>query len=300
MRQDVTDNTRKRERGVAGMTIIEILRLSEEYLRERGVESPRLSAEHLLAKARRCERIDLYMRFDERAGEEMLGPLRADIKKRAENYPLQYLLGTVEFFSLRFSVREGVFIPRPETELLVEWIEEMLHEMNTIRFFEFGAGTGVISAALAVRHPQWSGTAIEASLRAARLARKNFESLGISERVQVIVTDGFGSLRLQPNFDLLVSNPPYIPTGAIEKLQSEVSKFEPRRAIDGGGDGLRYYPILADRGRTALKSGGLLALEIGDGQAEAVKAILEEYGYEAIAARKDYNGFDRMVTARAP
>jgi len=292
MRQDVTDK--------AGMTIIEILRLSEEYLRERGVESPRLSAEHLLAKACRCERIDLYMRFDERAEEEMLGPFRADIKKRAGHYPLQYLLGTVEFFSLRFSVREGVFIPRPETELLVEWIEEMLHEMNAVRFLEFGAGTGVISGTLAVKHPQWSGTAIEASLRAARLARKNFESLGIWERVPVVVSDSFDSLRLDQDFDLLVSNPPYIPSGAIEKLQREVSKFEPRGALDGGDDGLQYYPLLADRGRAALKSGGLLAMEIGDGQVEAVRAILEDYGYEGIAARKDYNGFDRMMTARAP
>lgn len=284
----------------AGMTIIEALRLAEAYLRKHGVESPRLSAEHLLAKACSCERIDLYMRFDMHAGENVLAAYRADLRKRAEHYPLQYLLGEVGFYSLRFAVREGVFIPRPETELLVEWIEEILEGRKEIRFLEFGVGTGVISGALTARHPHWSGTAFDVSPVAACLARENFESLGVAGRMSVFVSDGFGALGAGSGFDMLVANPPYIPSGEIVELQREVSAFEDRSAINGGGRGTRFYPVLARTGRTVLRPGGLLALEIGDGQAAEVERVLGSSGYKRITMRRDYNGFERMVTAFVP
>ncbi|MCU0638832.1 MAG: peptide chain release factor N(5)-glutamine methyltransferase [Candidatus Krumholzibacteria bacterium] len=281
-------------------TVMEAVRLSEGYLQKHGVESPRLSAEHLLAKALRCSRLDLYLRFGERLEEKTLEQYRADLKKRAGRFPLQYILGEVEFMSLVFKVRENVFIPRPETELLVECIEEELGGGGPVRFLELGTGSGVISGALAARNPLWSGVAFDISRDAAVLARENFTRLGVSDRVAVLAAPGFGALEPAPGFDLLVSNPPYVPGPDIDGLQKEVSGFETRAALDGGAEGLDFYPILAAAGRAFLKPGGLIAMEAGEGQAGRIGGMLEGEGYEKIRTRKDYNRIDRIISAYLP
>ncbi len=281
-------------------TVLEAVRLSEGYLRKYGVESPRLSAEHLLARALGCSRLELYLRFEEYLAEDTMKIYRADLKKRSGHYPLQYLLGEIEFVSLPFRVREGVFIPRPETELLVEWIEEAGPSGQGVRFLEFGAGTGIISGALAKRNSSWEGVAFDISEAAVRLAGENFSALGVSERVCTFVSSGFEALGARKTFGLLVSNPPYIPAGQIDGLQKEIAYYENRTALDGGDDGLKFYPVLAEAGETLLKPGGMIAMEVGDGQAESIFRILQNTGYERIEARKDYNGHERMVMAFRP
>ncbi len=283
-----------------GATLGEFVRLGQGYLEMHEVESARLSAEYLLAQALDCERCDLYLRFNEHPPEHVLARYREYLAKRTAHYPLQYLCGEVEFYSLPFRVEEGVFIPRPETELLVEWIEEILEGVKDVRFLEFGVGTGVISGSLAVRHPQWTGVAFDLSPPSVSLARDNFTSLGISDRVVMFAADGFNAIFPTHPFDLLVANPPYIPSSAICALQPEVSMYENISAIDGGSDGTAFYPLLAEAGMCYLKSGGLLALEIGDGQAADVETILRYSGYEWISMRRDYNGMERMVTALRP
>lgn len=281
-------------------TVMEAVKLSETYLSRNGVDSPRLSAEHLLAKALECSRLDLYLRYGESLGEDVLGRYRKDLKKRASHYPLQYILGRVEFCSLAFKVKEGVFIPRPETELLVEWIEELLDAEKAVRFVELGVGAGVISGTIARRNTLWSGAAFDISREAVELAGENFAALGVEERVEVFVADRFDIVKGRGSYDLLVSNPPYIPSGGIDALQQEVSRYEAREALDGGGDGMVFYPLLAGAGKEFLKPGGLLALEIGDGQAAGVTVMLEKSGYTSVSMRKDYNGLERMVTAFRP
>ncbi len=280
--------------------VLEALRLAEGYLAKHGIDSARLSAEHLLARRVRCSRLDLYLRFDLDLGEEALGPYREDLKKRATHYPLQYILGEIEFLSLPFRIREGVFIPRPETELLVEWIEEIVGARNGIAFIEFGVGSGVISGSLGARHADWRGWAIDVSGEAVSLAGENFRALGVADRMETFVAENLSSIGAANAFDLLVANPPYIPTGEIASLEEEVSRFEARAAIDGGPGGVDFYPMLALEAFRLLKPGGLAAFEIGHGQGSVVREMCADAGLERASMKKDYNGFERMVTAFAP
>jgi release factor glutamine methyltransferase len=280
--------------------LMETVRLAQEYLEKRGVDAPRLSAELLLAKILGCSRIDLYMRFNESLTEGALSAYRECLRRRAEHYPLQYLMGTVEFCSLPFGVREGVFIPRPETELLVELIEERFAEREEATFLEFGVGCGVIAGSLASRHAGWRGFAFDTSTLAAALAKENVENLGVSERVSIFVAEGFDAIDTGAPFDLLVANPPYIPTHVIPTLQKEVSCYENRHALDGGPDGLACYRQLALHGGGVLKPGGMIALEIGDHQGVNVSEILSAAGFERIEVRKDYNGLERLIAAFRP
>lgn len=281
------------------VSVIEAVKLSQTYLQRHGVESPRLNAEHLLAKALGCSRLDLYLRHDEVLGEPVLEEYRRDLRRRATRYPLQYLLGSVEFCSLPFAVEEGVFIPRPETELLVEEASRLCAQLERARFVEFGAGSGAVCGALARTHPGWTGVAFDKSPAAASLARRNLEALDAAARVEVTVSDGFPSFE-GAQFDLLVSNPPYIASKQIDSLETEVSRWEDRTALDGGPDGLRFYPLLADAGRRILRPGGAAVLEIGHGQAAPVERIMAEHGFIHIGSKRDYNGLERIVSARRP
>ncbi len=281
-------------------TVLEAVKMSEGYLESHGVESPRLSAEHLLAKALGCTRLDLYLRFEETLGEPVLDEYRGDLRKRARRIPLQYILGEVEFRSLNFRTEENVFIPRPETELLVELVEELMRGRDSVRFIEFGTGTGAIAGALAAADTGWSGIAFDVSPEAAALAAANIEALGVSDRVEILASDGFGEFAEEGTFDLVVSNPPYIPAGEIDGLQEEVSSWESRTALDGGEDGLRFYPVIAEAGCRLLGPGGALAVEIGHGQGDAVSEILTGAGYLDVEMRRDYNGLERMVAGRRP
>jgi release factor glutamine methyltransferase len=282
------------------LTVMEAVNLAEGYLSSHGIESPRLSAEHLLAKTLGCSRLDLYLRFDECPGKSEIAAFREDIKIRSRHYPLQYILGRVEFFSRSFSVAEGVFIPRPETELLVERVEEICGMHQGITFLEFGVGSGVISGTLAARHPGWSGCAFDVSPAAAALAARNFAALGISNRLSVFVAEGFSAIRAPKRFDCLIANPPYIPSADIAGLQPEVAFHESRTALDGGEDGMKFYPSIARAGADLLDGGGLIALEIGDAQAAEVGRTLESCGFERVSVRKDYNGYERVITAHLP
>jgi release factor glutamine methyltransferase len=280
--------------------VMEALRLAEGYLARHGVESPRLSAEHLLARHMRCSRLDLYLRFDHELVDEVLAPYREDLKTRSTRYPLQYILGEVEFMALPFAVREGVFIPRPETELLVEWIEEIVGEAPAISFVELGVGTGVIAGSLCRRHPGWCGLAVDVSAAAIALARENFEALGVAPRVETTVADGLGGIGADRGFDLLVSNPPYVPSAEIPSLEAEVSRWEERAALDGGPDGTAFFPALAAEAARLLRPGGFLAFEIGHGQGDAALAACARAGLERASMRRDYNRLERIVTAFAP
>ena len=229
--------------------------------------------------------------------DRVLAVYREDLLKRSKHYPLQYILGETEFFSIPFRVREGVFIPRPETEMLIERVEALFGNESSVRFLEFGFGTGVISGTLALRHKNWQGVGFDISRKAVELARENFDSLGVDDRIQSFVASSFDVIDKKQNFDILISNPPYIPTDEIDTLQKEVSCYENRTALDGGRRGEDFYPLLVDAGLSFLNPGGMLAVEIGGGLARYVENICKEAGYKRVEISKDYNGFERIVTA---
>ncbi|MCD6380551.1 peptide chain release factor N(5)-glutamine methyltransferase [bacterium] len=280
--------------------VLDAVKLSEEYLARYDIESPRLNAEYLLAKARNCTRMDLYLDFDSILGDGEMAVYREDLLKRSQHYPLQYILGETEFFSIMFRVREGVFIPRPETEILIERVDALLGEKSSVRFLEFGLGTGVISATLAMRHKNWRGVGFDISRKAVELARENFDSLGVSDRIQSFVASTFDVVVNNQRFDLLISNPPYIPTDEIDTLQKEVSCYENRTALDGGKEGKDFYPLLVNAGLYFLNPGGMLAVETGDNLASYVESIFGKAGYKRVETSKDYNDFKRIVTAFRP
>ena len=282
------------------VTVLGALRLAESYLRGRGVEDARLSAEHLLARRMGCSRLELYLRFDREAEAAALEAVREDLRRRGERYPLQYIIGEIEFVSLPFRLREGVFIPRPETEILVERIEQLAGARGEASFLELGVGAGVISGSLAARHPGWRGAAFDVSPEAVSCARDNLRSLGVEERVDLFVADAFGAVGGGRRFDIIASNPPYVRSGDIDALAPEVSRYEARAALDGGSEGTRFYPAIAEAAARLLRPGGLAAVEIGDGQGGEVAAIFAAAGLERAAVGRDYNRLERTVTAFAP
>ena len=274
-------------------TVLEILRASAEYFSKHGVESPRLNAEHLVAHVLRKKRIELYMEFDRPLGERELAPLRELLRRRGEGEPLQHLLGTVEFHKRIFAADARALIPRPETELLMEWTLKEPLPANP-RILDMGTGSGVIALTLAAERPDADVTAVDVSPEALTLARENAARLGLTERVTFLQSDLFSSI--EGCFDLIVANLPYIPGGEIATLSREV-QHDPPLALDGGTDGMELLMRLIAEAKNHLNPGGRLALEIGHDQAAALMAEMERQNYRDIRAEADYQGTLRFLFA---
>jgi len=224
------------------------------------------------------------------------------IKNRKEGYPLQYLLGEVEFYGYKFKVREGVLIPRPDTEILVSFIIEYINQkkLTNYRLLDIGVGSGAIILSIAKSCPNGNLVGVDISEIALEAAKENQKNLGISN-VELIKSDLFEAFHSSTNdttenFDIIVSNPPYIDREEMLNLQREV-KYEPQIALFGGDDGLFYYKAISDEARYHIKNGGILAFEIGLNQGEKVKEILLNFGYRDISILKDFEQRDRVVVA---
>ncbi len=277
------------------MTVLEVLNAATSYLKQRGVESPRLNAEHLLAHALgKKRRMDLYLEFDRPLGEPDREPLRGLVKRRAEGVPLQHLLGTVEFFGREFLCDGRALIPRPETEQLVERVLKLAPGAGS--FLDVGTGSGVIALTLALERLDAAVTACDVSSKALELASENRARLGLEKRVRLVESDLLAAV--EGSFDAVVANLPYIPAAEIASLSKEV-RHDPVSALDGGGDGLRLIERLADGVGEKLTPGGLLALEIGHDQSTPVEAMLRERGFQDVATHKDHQGIGRFVIGRA-
>ena len=272
-------------------TVLEIIKTTTAWFEKRGLESPRLNAEHLATHALgKKKRLDLYMEFDRPLGDAELEPLRQLVRKRAEGVPLQHLLGTAEFFGREFSCDARALIPRPETEQLVELVLGSKTEKQNPKILDTGTGSGVIAITLALEWPEATVTAIDISPDALALARANAAALG----AVVAFVDGDLLPEEPVLFDLIVANLPYIPTAEIPTLSREV-QHDPIRALDGGPDGLDLVRRLAERAANRLSPGGKLLLEIGMGQATATAECLTSHGYRDIEIRKDLPGVERFV-----
>ncbi len=266
-----------------------------EYLGKRGIGEARRNMEHLLAHRLGCTRMQLYTQFDRPLEEEILAPLRESLKKRGEGIPLQHLLGSVGFHGRDFICDARALIPRPETEELAEMILTRLPD-GPLEMLDMGCGSGVLGLTLAAERPDSHVTLADISEDALSLTKENAEKLGI-ENITLVHSDLFSSI--SGTFDLIAANLPYVPAGEASEMAREL-RHDPALALFSGADGLDLLRRFVPESFGFLKSGGLLALEIGHDQASQLLASLESCGFAETEIRRDLSGIARFPFARHP
>jgi release factor glutamine methyltransferase len=278
------------------MTVLEVLQSTTAYFQKRHIENPRLNAEHLLAHVLGRKRIELYLQFERTLLESELTPLREMVRRRGAREPLQHLLGTVEFYGRTFGCDKRALVPRPETEQLVELlISRFKSEISHSRMIDVGTGSGVIALSLAAEFPEAEVVGADISETALILARENAERLGLADRVRFQRSNLLENVR--PGFDLIAANLPYVSTEHRRNLSREVL-HDPEVAVFAGACGDELLQELIARAPSWLQPGGILALEIGIGQSEALILALAEKNYRDIFNEKDYSGVTRFLFAR--
>lgn len=279
------------------LTVLEAIKLSTEYLEKKGIESPRTNAELLLADIIGCKRLDLYLKFDRPIAEPERLRYRDFISRRGKLEPLQYILGYVEFYGLRFYVDPSVLIPRQETEILVEKIIEENKDRTAFRILDIGTGTGNIPISLKKNIPSIEALTLDISAKAIEMAQKNIKFHELDEHVEVRQFDILNGQFIEElgKFDLIVSNPPYVDEEQYNSLQKEITEHEPKEAVSDFGDGYSFYKRISELSSQLLNPGGKIYFEVGIGQADKVKDILADNGMSFITSHKDYLDIDRVV-----
>jgi release factor glutamine methyltransferase len=280
-------------------TIGRLLDWTAKFLAQKGSEFPRLDAEVLLADVLNCERISLYTRYEEEAPEAARQRYKDLIRRRIEGCPVAYLVGRKEFFSLKFEVDPSVLIPRPDTECVVIECLRLAKNMAEPRIVDVGTGSGAIAVTLAkqLRGSRLSATDISADALA--VAQRNSEKHGVADRIRFVQGDLFDPFPPDEVFDLIVSNPPYIPHDDIPRLPVGVRDYEPHTALDGGPDGFAIFDRLIEQAAPRLAPDGWLVLEIGSPQEAEARRRLAAKGYEVGKTILDGSGHPRVLIARA-
>ncbi len=277
-------------------TIGRILKWTEQYFKEKGIESPRLDAEVLLSHILGRERIYLYVHFDEPLEPAELARYREAIKQRVQRVPIAYIIGEKEFMGLTFKVTEDTLVPRPDTEILVQAaIERLRARGDAPRFADIGTGSGAICLSVLHFLPKAQADTVDISPAARAIAEENAAALEVADRVTFHTGDLLAPLAGQC-YDAILSNPPYIPDGDIAALAPEVRLKEPHTALAGGKDGLDFYRRLMANAPALLKDGGFLAVEVGIHQAAPVAALAVP-SFSRTEILKDYAGIERVVIA---
>lgn len=284
------------------MTVLEVIQRSTGFLARKGVESPRLQSELLLAHVLQVPRLKLYLDFGRGLTEPQVETVRDLVKRRGNREPLQYILGSTSFCGLEIAVSPDVLIPRPETEVLAERGWGFLQARVAAGFgaptaLDLGTGSGCLAIALATHCPQAAVVATDLSEPALAVARRNAAAHRVTERIQFRCGDGFGPVPAVSRLDLIIANPPYIASGEIASLPPEVREHEPRMALDGGPDGLTVLRRLACEGPAYLAADGRLMTELADGQAAAARAVFAEQGWRVEAVLPDDAGCPRILIA---
>lgn len=284
------------------MTVLEVIQKSADFLAKKGVDAPRLQTELLLAHVLQMPRMKLYLNFERQLSEPELDSLRKLVQRRGQREPLQHLVGSTSFCGLEITVNRHVLIPRPETELLAEAGWQFLSTLSPqpSTALDFGTGSGCIAIAVAAKCPTARLVAMDVSPEALSMAQQNAAKNSVSDRIEFRQGDGFAALKVGEQFDLILSNPPYIASAEIETLQPEVRDHDPRGALDGGADGLDFYRRLATEAARHLKPHGKIMLEFGEGQAGEIGAIFAAHGWTVEAIRDDYTQRQRFLIAHLP
>lgn len=285
---------------------IDLMQAAERHFRDSGIESARLNAEVLLACVLGLTRMELYLKHDRPVFEKELEQFRRLCKERLKGRPLQYLTGEQIFYGRSFLVDHRVLIPRPETELLVEHALERANDSGVlaaeeVRVLDIGTGSGCIAVMLALTIPNAAVTAVDISRDALDVAAGNARRHGVTEKITFRQADALGEGFVDQagsRYDMVLSNPPYIPVEEWESLQTEVKDHEPRIALTDPG-GFAFYRAISGNAASLLKSGGMLFFELHADAAEKVVGIMKNEGLMGIELQQDYAGFSRMVSAIA-
>lgn len=283
-------------------TILSLLDWSSRHLTEKGFGSPRLSVELLLSHVLRCQRIELYTNFDKPLSSAELRDYKSGFRRLLGHEPLQYILGMTEFMGLPFFVDRRVFIPRPETEILVEEVIKLSKKLVSSRqaILDVGTGSGNIAVSVAKFLPHVKIDAIDVSAEALEVAGLNAERNGVGENVNHIKCDFLSQSEMLygRQYDIIVSNPPYVSQREFDLLPPEIKDFEPTVASTDSNDGLTFYKALSASCKKLLSGGGWIAVEMAYDQSEDVKEILRGQGYRNIETVLDYNRIQRVAKAQ--
>lgn len=286
-----------------GETWEALLKEGQEILEAAGIEEAGLDAWLLLEYESGKNRAYYFAHCKEEADEEIKTPYMEKIRKRAQHIPLQHLTHQGYFMGYEFFVNENVLVPRQDTEVLVEEALSLIKEKEVPQILDMCTGSGCILLSILLEREDALGTGADLSEKALSVAEKNRETYHLETRAELIKSDMFQSGYFEgkkESFDIIVSNPPYIPTEEIEKLQAEVRFHDPFMALDGKEDGLYFYRIIAKNAGEYLKPGGFLACEIGCDQGEDVKKMFESCGFSDVKVIKDLAGLDRVVSGKLP
>ncbi len=280
-------------------TVPALLARGTAALEAAGIRPARAEAEWLLAGLLGVDRFALYLDPQRRLATPTVSRYRAQLERRVAREPLQHLLGWEDFHGLRLAVSPDALVPRPETEGLVAWALEMLADRVEPVVADLGTGSGAIACAIAHAAPRAEVLAVELSAGALAVATRNVRALGLTPRVRLLAGDLFAPLgSIRASLDLVVANPPYLPSAVIGSLPPEVSRYEPRAALDGGPDGLAVIRRIVAGAPSVLRPAGMLLMEIGEEQAGPVASLMAAEGFSGIRARRDLNGVERYIGGR--
>jgi len=283
--------------------IIDLLKETQGFFERKGIASPRLDAELLLAHCLNKKRVQLYIDFERPINHDELDRFREFVRRRAKREPVAYIVGYKEFWSLPVKVTPAVLIPRPETEILIETATRIIkngkHTEERARVLELGTGSGALAIAFAKEVATCEMFSVDISRDALSIAEENLIAHGLKNSISLICGDGFQPFAPREHFDLIVSNPPYIRSCDIEELAPEIKYHEPRTALDGGKDGLDFYRRLIPQMTAFMKKGGWAVLELGAGQAAAVSELFTATGsFVHSTTVPDYSRRERVIVAR--
>ena len=278
------------------MILKTLLREADARLHAAGVEDSRTVAELLVARLLKLPRLGLHAVFDRALPAHAEAALWRGVQRAAEREPVQYILGEWDFRGVTLRVDKRALIPRPETELLAQWVldTEELWKIFSPRIADIGTGTGCVILSIAHERPNCECLAVDVDVNALALARENAGRLGLADRVTFLQADACSEF--QPaSLDAIVSNPPYIASAEVDELPPHIRCHEPRRALDGGADGLAIIRAIIEGASWALRPGGFLFFETAHDQGPATRALMENAGFSQTSLRADYNGHHRFV-----
>lgn len=279
------------------LTVLEAIQLSTDFLNKKGIESARTNAELLLADILNCTRLKLYLSFDRPLSDIEKEKYRISIQRRSKFEPLQYITGKVEFFGLEFIIKPDVLIPRPETEFIIETIIANYDKNASLKILDIGCGSGIIPVTLAKNFPLSQITTIDINESAINCAKENAVKHEVLDKISFEIIDILAEDAGQKlgEYDLIVSNPPYVSEIEFHTLQKEIYDYEPKEAVTDFSDGLTFYKRIAFLCKSKLKTYGSVYFEIGKGQSESIRTILNENNIDGIEIVKDLQKIDRII-----
>ena len=277
--------------------IIDLINWGEKYLKEKSIENPKIEIELFLQHLLRCKRIDLYLQFETIVKPENLAILRNWITRRINNEPIQYILGSSEFYGRPFIVNKNVLIPRPETEILIDISIEELKNVNNPTILDIGTGSGCIAITVALEIPLSTIIAIDIDEKAIAVAKNNKEKHG-AKNIELVVADIFHE-KIDEKVDMLISNPPYITKKEVPGLMKDVKDYEPLIALTDNNDGLMFYRKIAEIMPSILKGNGAAIMEVGiEDHPDKVENIFREKGFSEIKTKLDLNKDKRALVIK--